>query len=458
MNTFIINRSEIEERLDPFFYNNKPDFSQYIKLSKIATVKGGKRIPLGKTYSDIPTDYLYLRVADMVDDTADYNSLKTIDSEVYKVLINYEMVEGDIALSIAGSIGKVLCARNIPSSKKIILTENCAKIQVKREIIIPEYMALLLTLDATQKQIDLNYIQTTIPKLGLDRIRNIYIPKVPDLRKQQKIVAFYERTKEHSNQKNKESKQLLASIDTYLLNELGITIAPKDNSLKNRIFTISSSYITGRRWDCPSNSGTFSLHSQKFDNRNLREIVIINPPVMFPSNISDVTFIPMESVDECYGEVDEYLSKSVSETTGFTRFQQDDIIWAKITPCMQNGKSAIVKQTINGYACGSTEFYVLRCKKNIIDTEYLFNIMHMKQLRDFAICYFGGSAGQQRVSKDFFAELVIPLPPLSKQKEIAEHIKQIRSDAKKLQNEAEQILSDAKQQVEKMILGEQNNE
>jgi hypothetical protein len=91
-------------------------------------------------------------------------------------------------------------------------------------------------------------------------------------------------------------------------------------------------------------------------------------------------------------------------------------------------------------------------------TEYLFNIMHMKQLRDFATCYFGGSAGQQRVSKDFLTELVIPLPPLPKQKEIAEHIKQIRSDAKKLQNEAEQILSDAKQQVEKMILGEQNNE
>ena len=57
MNIFTINRSEIEERLDPFFYNNKPDFSQYIKLSKLATVKGGKRIPLGKTYSDIPTDY-----------------------------------------------------------------------------------------------------------------------------------------------------------------------------------------------------------------------------------------------------------------------------------------------------------------------------------------------------------------------------------------------------------------
>ena len=134
---------------------------------------------------------------------------------------------------------------------------------------------------------------------------------------------------------------------------------------------------------------------------------------------------------------------------------QGDLLWAKITPCMQNGKSAVVRETINGYACGSTEFFVLRCNKNKIDVNYLFYIMHVKKLLEYATNFFGGNAGQQRVSKDFLLNLKIPLPPLDKQIDIASKLQEIQNNAKQLKNEADMILQEAKQKVERMILGDE---
>lgn len=455
MNIFQINRSDIEGRFDPPYYKDKPDFSKFIKLSKIAVVKGGKRIPLGMSYTTEQTNYLYLRVADMLDGDIDYSTLNHIGNDVFEILKSYEISKNDIALSIAGTIGKVIFLKNIPQNNKIILTENCAKIQIKDTSVLSQYLALLLILNITQKQIELNYIQTTIPKLGLDRIRNLYLPPIPPLSVQQTIVDLYTEAQNQRKRKLEESQKLLESVDDYLLSELGIELPQEDNSLKNRIFKVSSSHLIGSRWDCSSNKNDFSLNSKKIENVKLVDIVRINPSVYFPLDIKEITFISMEAIDEIYGEITDNYTKEVSELTGFTRFMQDDLIWAKITPCMQNGKSAVVKKTLNGYACGSTEFFVLRCNKNKINVNYLFYIMHLKKLLEYATNFFGGNAGQQRVSKDFLLNLEIPLPPLSKQIEIVSRLQKIQNKAKQLKNEADMILQNTKQKVERMILGEE---
>lgn len=454
MNIFQINRSDIEGRFDPPYYKDKPDFSKFIKLSKIAVVKGGKRIPLGMSYTTEQTNYLYLRVADMLDGDIDYSTLNHIGNDVFEILKSYEISKNDIALSIAGTIGKVIFLKNIPQNNKIILTENCAKIQIKDTSVLSQYLALLLILNITQKQIELNYIQTTIPKLGLDRIRNLYLPPIPPLSVQQTIVDLYTNAQSQRKRKLEEAQKLLESVDAYLLSELGIELPQEDNSLKNRIFKVSSSHLIGSRWDCSSNKNDFSLNSKKFENVKLVDVVRINPSVYFPLDIKEITFIPMEAIDEIYGEITDNYKKEVSESSGFIRFMQGDLIWAKITPCMQNGKSAVVRETINGYACGSTEFFVLRCNKNKIDVNYLFYIMHVKKLLEYATNFFGGNAGQQRVSKDFLLNLKIPLPPLDKQIDIASKLQEIQNKAKQLKNEADMILQEAKQKVERMILGE----
>ena len=121
MNIFQINRSDIEDRFDPPYYKDKSDLSKFIKLSKIAVVRGGKRIPLGMSYTTEQTNYLYLRVADMLDGNVDYSALNHIGNDVFEILRSYEISKNDIALSIAGTIGKVVYLKSIPQNNKIIL-------------------------------------------------------------------------------------------------------------------------------------------------------------------------------------------------------------------------------------------------------------------------------------------------------------------------------------------------
>jgi type I restriction enzyme S subunit len=226
---FIVWRSELEGRIDATFYLNRLDFSETTQLSKIAKIKGGKRIPLGYDYSAEETDNLYLRVANM-DESTDFNfsEFKFISDELYQLLNRYEVFENDLIISIAGTVGKTKVLKNTPFGKRIILTENCAKI-IPTENIIPEYLNLVLQTSFLQNQISLSYIQTTIPKLGIDKILELRIPKIPTLERQSEIVAIYNQAYSLKQQKEAEAKALLDSIDDYLLEELGITLPSKDD-------------------------------------------------------------------------------------------------------------------------------------------------------------------------------------------------------------------------------------
>ena len=161
----------------------------------------------------------------------------------------------------------------------------------------------------------------------------------------------------------------------------------------------------------------------------------------------------MESVDEVYSEVSKLEITTIENASGFTKFKEGDLLWAKITPCMQNGKSAIARNLTNGLGCGSTEFFVIRTKDERLAIEYLHVILHMKCVRETAMLYFGGSAGQQRVSSAFLENFNLPFPSIDKQIEIASHVYAIRQKAKVLQEEGNTILENAKKEVEQMIIG-----
>lgn len=248
---FIVNRSKIEGRLDAQYYNADLNLSGYVKLSSVAIVKGGKRIPKGYGYSEIPTLYYYLRVVDMDSDTqVDVNNLMNISEDVFKFLERYEFKKGELAISIAGTIGKTTILKNIPIGKRIILTENCAKILVKPNIeLLLEYLKISLDLPIVKKQLDLNYIQTTIPKLGLDKIKGIKIPSIPQYKKQREIIEYINAAYTQKQAKEKEAQQLLDSMDGYLLKELGIELSKIETKIGNRIFTINLSRLERNRLD-----------------------------------------------------------------------------------------------------------------------------------------------------------------------------------------------------------------
>lgn len=164
----------------------------------------------------------------------------------------------------------------------------------------------------------------------------------------------------------------------------------------------------------------------------------VNPRIIRNNSSEElnVSFIPMAAIDEEFGEIKKIEVKKFKDVSkGFTYFEENDVLFAKITPCMENGKIAIARNLENGIGFGSTEFHVLRCSEFIIP-EYLFYFLRQKRLRKYAESFFTGSAGQQRVPNDFFKRAKIPLPPLSEQKQIVS----ILQEADALRREYKSIL------------------
>ena len=128
-----------------------------------------------------------------------------------------------------------------------------------------------------------------------------------------------------------------------------------------------------------------------------------------------VTFVPMAAVDEVSGTIAKPTIKAFGEVrSGFTPFREDDVIFAKITPCMQNGKSAVAKGLLNGLGFGSTEFHVIRPGTTVL-SKWLWYFVRQRSVLEDAQQNFRGSAGQKRVPADFLRNLMVPVPGVAEQ-------------------------------------------
>ena len=145
------------------------------------------------------------------------------------------------------------------------------------------------------------------------------------------------------------------------------------------------------------------------------DFVEINPSVMIPKGIP-VSFVEMKDLD-CSVRYCE--SSQLKELTGGSRFMNGDTLFARITPCLENGKICQVRNLKNGYGFGSTEFHVFRGKEGVSDNDFVYYLSRWDEVRDFAEHNLEGSSGRQRVSKEAFDNLFLILPPLPTQRRIA---------------------------------------
>jgi type I restriction enzyme, S subunit len=157
----------------------------------------------------------------------------------------------------------------------------------------------------------------------------------------------------------------------------------------------------------------------------IEEVCEINPPRPpkdFLSADALVTFVPMPAVDADLGAITKSELKHYLEVrNGFTSFRDGDVIMAKITPCMENGKAAIIQGMKNGIGFGSTEFHVMRSRGEILP-EYIYHYIRQKSFRKEAESHFTGSVGQKRVPADFIKHSTIPVPPLAEQEHIVARV------------------------------------
>lgn len=138
-----------------------------------------------------------------------------------------------------------------------------------------------------------------------------------------------------------------------------------------------------------------------------------------------VSFIPMSAITE-NGNIDVFETKLYDEVkTGFTYFSENDVLFAKITPCMENGKGAVAAGLCNGVGFGSTEFHVIRPVENVSNPYWLYHLMSFNTFRNDAAANMTGSAGQRRVPVTFLENYKISLPPIHLQNEFAAFVRQV---------------------------------
>ena len=390
----------------------------WVKVGTISEVKGGKRLPKGRAFLEKKGNHPYIRVTDFDNNSIRTESVKYIDIDTYLTIKNYTISSKDIYISIAGTIGKVgIIPKELEGAN---LTENAAKI-TKISGVYQLYLMLFLESEFAQNQMRDSTISTTQPKLALFRIENILLP-FPPLDEQQRIVERIESLFAKLDEAKQKAQDALDSFET------------RKAAILYKAFT---GELTGQ-WR--------KEHGETMENwekTTLKNICKVNPKKIDTNGLPDnleVSFFPMASLSEISGEITEPQTRFLKDVkTGFTNFSEGDVVFAKITPCMENGKSAIIGNLVNNIGYGTTEFYVLRCGEKLYN-RYLYHIVRDITFRNKAKSVMAGAVGQQRVPKSFMEDYPLNLPSVSEQTEIVRILDDLLAKEQQAKEAAEGVL------------------
>ena len=156
---------------------------------------------------------------------------------------------------------------------------------------------------------------------------------------------------------------------------------------------------------------------QRYPLKKLGDCCELNPrrPNLTLKDADKVSFVPMPSVSEngCLQDVTDEEYGKVKK--GFTYFENGDVLFAKITPCMENGKGAIAEGLTNNIGMGSTEFHVLRPIEGVSSPYWLLALTRLPIFRERASKNMTGTGGQKRVPAKYLENFMVGLPPIEEQ-------------------------------------------
>ena len=158
-----------------------------------------------------------------------------------------------------------------------------------------------------------------------------------------------------------------------------------------------------------------------FFNGVIADIAEINPRTDIAlAQEERVSFLPMQNTSES-GDIIALQERVFAQVSkGYTRFAENDVLVAKITPCFENGKGGYAKGLLNGIGFGSTEFHIVRAIPGKADSRFLHHLTRSERFRKAGEGSMTGSAGQKRIPSNFIKDFPIFIPPLPEQKKIAE--------------------------------------
>jgi hypothetical protein len=467
---FITYFSELDGRIDPSAYH-------FERQEVIAQLEGtGKLFKLKnvvtnakKITSEILENDIYIGLENIKSDTGEYIPTTSKSS-----------------ISSAGIFkkGQILFSKLRPYLNKVYLADFDGICSTEFHIFNSktefsnEFLAIYLRSDFIVKQTKHLMTGNTLPRLQTSDIDNLPIPKVSQS-VQDEIVCLYDFKYGIKIEKEKKAKELLNSIDDYLLDELGITLPLKSNTLSSRIFEIKYTELTGSRFD----PGLYNNHTKalkqaiedsKFKSVPLKELII-------QSNAGDWGSESVEDNErlkaclviratEFDNDFNLKLDNSRVKYRSISRdklkkinIQEQDILIEKSggSPYQPVGRVAILRSDIlrNNTICYSNFIHKITLNKSLINPEYAFaylKTMHNIKLTQSMQSQTNGI--RNLIMSNYFNQsIVLPIKTdgsidMDKQNEIALKISGMRAKAEKLQVGAIASVNDAQKEIEKIIL------
>ncbi|TWP28275.1 hypothetical protein ETU08_11235 [Apibacter muscae] len=461
---FLVNRSELEERLEPKFYTSiylQNKFRLTNSLYPLVTIKNITSLVSDGTHftpNYIDEGIKFISVKDVRKSEINLNNSKFISEKEAHILDKRcKPIKGDILLTKIGTIG---LAAVVNTDEKFQIFVSLALLRPKNNI-LSHFLEIVLNSNLSYLQYDRIVKGSGVPDLHLEDIRKLKIP-LPPLEIQQQIVDLYQEAYQQKQQKEAEAKTLLESIDTYLLHELGITLPQKENSLENRMFTTPFSEVSGGRLDPRYFSLYFKLFDKmidcKYPAKTIKSISLkINSGATPKSGGNDYTTkekgVPFIRVTNLKNNTIDFsdcifIKRHIHEgSLKRTQLKKDNIL---LSMAGTIGLSIVVPKVLEANI--NQALAQIELKKDI-NPFFISEILN-SSIGKIQMDRLSRPAVQANINFEEIKSIKIPLPPIEKQNEIAEHIQGIRAQAKELQEQAQKILEEAKQEVEKMILGD----
>ena len=394
----------------------------WCKIAFISNFERGITFPAsakehGRTETNIPC----LRTTNIQDELK-IEDLLYIDKSYMKNNEEKYVRSDDIIMSSANSkelVGKVSYVYGIPFP----MTFGGFILIIRAKRINSRYLFYYLRLNFLCGKFMGESTQTTnIANINTTKLKNLGLP-LPPITEQQRIVDHIERL---FSRLDEAKEKVQAVVDGFELRKSAILHKAFTGELTNQ-------------WRQVHNIGLDS-----WEHVELGNICKVNPKKIDTTDLSDdleVSFFPMSALSEIYGEITEPQTRQLKEVrTGYTNFSEGDVVFAKITPCMENGKSAVIGKLVNDIGFGTTEFYVLRCGPKLYNF-YLYHLLRDKHFRDEAKAVMTGAVGQQRVPKSFLEKYILHLPSVPEQKEIAQRLDETFAREIKISGIAESVLT-----------------
>ena len=196
--------------------------------------------------------------------------------------------------------------------------------------------------------------------------------------------------------------------------------------------------------------GPIPDHWQVHRFKRLAALNPTNGELLRLSDADEVSFVPMESIGE-HGGLDSSEVRALADVrSGYTSFQDGDVIIAKITPCFENGKGALARGLENGVAIGTTELHVIRVGP-LLDEEFAFYVTVSWSFRRLGVAEMYGSGGQKRVPEAFVEDYPVALPPLIEQRTITAFLDRETARIDALINKKERLIDLLREQRSTLI-------